>query len=455
MPGTKDETPAATTLTDDGGEITMATTPPTEPTAPTPPAMGERWALLLTPLATAFGLEIAALNGKLAEHVGEPKDESLELFSYVKDEALTGMANPKAPKALVAKAIADLRTALAPAPEPEAPVADPSVGTDFTTLLPSLPDDQSFLSALVDIDPLKVDEMVAVAGVRGMLAFDLGLDGIPKRVMQEVEAYAVTQGDQCPPIFYEVRRMLRRRAHADVLDAIKLPGGGKVGSDGIMDAEHQKQLVARMRPLVSGMHQFHTMVNGWMEAYAQASGNPLLLQQAIGQIFMGGKMGAMGMNPAVMAAMQEQPDIQPIIDAALAFNTEANRAFAGVYAHTAKGMAADYLMYTGLLQRPELPAAMGAANHRDMMKSKLKATIPPMYRQIEQQLSKYMLAMFRLGKVGPVDEDQSLGLIVALYRTGKLMNWDEVLRGKYSDSDESPSGDAFARPKGRGGPRAY
>ena len=184
--------------------VAGAAAPSTEPAAPTPPApptMGARWATLIGALAAGFGRTTENLNEQLATQVGEPKDENLELFGYVEDDALAMMADAKAPKARVAKAIADLRKALAPEPEP-APVATPSDGTDFTALLPSLPDDQSFLSALVDIDPLKVDEMVAVAGVRGMLAYDLGLDGIPKRVMQEVESYAVDQGEQCPPIFF-------------------------------------------------------------------------------------------------------------------------------------------------------------------------------------------------------------------------------------------------------------
>ena len=175
-------------------KVVNETNIPGEGVTPTAPATAASTTTASAPTAVAsdvraklaeYGADETVVN-KIIDELGV---ESIEELASLEVSDLTGVGM-KLAKAR--KMVSDLKT---PVPDTKAPAPTTVVQTQafqsqFESLLPSIPSDESWLNALKTGGILKVDQSSYIAAIRAALADRAGLYKIPEVLSKAMEAYA-------------------------------------------------------------------------------------------------------------------------------------------------------------------------------------------------------------------------------------------------------------------------
>lgn len=263
--------------------------------------------------------------------------------------------------------------------------------------LPAVPTDESLLKDLQIGGVLKVQETEIVAAMRALFADRFGLFDVDDRILDLIEARANEQDETLPPVYYDFQKALRRKAHADVLQALDIRGD-------FVTKKRKEEFLGKFRGVWAVLSDFQHVLDGWYDELMSTVGNPMNLLAAMA----GGSTGIAGIG------LNQLPDTSPIRDAAVGVINMINKMFAGAGIPVARALGADAVQLTQMLSKTELIAAIGATN-RDEMIRKLGLAVSPDMVRAETSAIRYVVGILRISTIG---DDQLASYIVALKNMG-------------------------------------
>lgn len=372
-------------------------------------ALPEKWLAYITPFATSIGKSAEEVATMLKPLVGDPGDQAIVLL---KDASLSPDADIKGvlagiPIAVANMAIKQLREVISVAPA--------TVAFGGSDVLPLVPTDESWLSAVCASGALKVEQSSVISAVRAALAHRAGLYEIPDLLSARMETFADENAEPVPPDFYEIRNQMTRRSYAEIFAALP-------GLNGSFVTEKRKsQLFSRIDAnLWPSIVSFQSQLKAWVESWQQGAANPAMMMSAI-MSMAGGGVGAM--PPGMMAP----PDTGALRDAADEFTNNINKVFAGTGVQIVSALAYDARQIKETLENQRLPSLIGAAN-RDQMLRQLGVEVSATYPRMETNLTKFVLGVMKIKDLAAGNEE--LQYFSSLYMLGAQIPWDQLNNGK-------------------------
>jgi hypothetical protein len=330
--------------------------------------------------------------------------ETLEDLYVLEVEDLT---NVGLKLAKARRLVSDLKKEQKATVMPEATTKAAAIPPALEMLLPSVPTDESWLTALKTGGILKVDESSYIAAIRAALADRAGLYNVPEALAKAMEKYADETEEQVDPTFYALRKSLTRRAYGDIFAAID-------GLDGSFITEGRRsEFLGRIRTtLWPAIAESYQALDAWYETRRSNLLDPSMLSASI--------VGAL--NGSSTVGMLPPPDTSPLHDAADTLVNSINRVFRGTGVQIVAALAYEANNIRNTLEDPRLPSMVGVKN-RELMLKKIGASVSSNYVRLEQNLVKYVLGFV---KHDTITSDAEVDYFVALWQLGSQINWSEL-----------------------------
>lgn len=338
--------------------------------------------------------------------------ESLDDCSSIVESDLTALGIPpvKARKIIAAfKAV--------PAPVvASAPVSTPVTAVNFDSILPSVPDETSWLSSLRAEGVLRVSPSTVIAAIRAALADRFGLYDVTKKILTAMERYVDETEEQVTSEYWAIRKQLTRKSYGDLFEAID-------GLDASFVTETRKQeLLSKINenvwPAIIG---FNDALASWQESWVQGSNNPGMMMNMMAMMAGGGAAGGM-LPPGAMSP----PDCGVLRDAAESVNTSLNRAFRGTGVQISAALAYEANQIKAVIENSRIPMMCGVAN-RELLLKKLGVAVPATYPRMEQNLTRFVTSILGVESVAAGNEE--LRYFSSLYMLGTQIPWNDLNRG--------------------------
>jgi len=381
---------------------TPAGTPDTPPTTPVE-AVAAPVDAIAARLAE-FGITDADTVGKIKGLGAETVDD----LSGLQEGDLTTVGVPvlKARKVIAG---------LTPAPVAPAPVSNGDATAAYDSVLPTCPDDDSWLNSLRSGGVLKLGQDTVISAIRAALADRFGLYDISKRLLAEMEEFIDVTEEQVTEEFWQIRDQLTKKSYGDLFAAIKGLNASYV-TEG-----RKKTLLARIdEAMWPSIISFNDQLQAWQEAWLQGGMNPAMMMGAMASLVGGG--GGAPMPPGMM----QPPDCGVLRDAALTVNDCINKTFRGTGVQITAALAYEANEIKKMLANPRLPMLCGMPS-RDLLLKKLKVDVPPTYPRMEQNLTRFTLGIMQCDRVAGGNEE--LQYFGGLFMLGSQIPWNE-LEGK-------------------------
>ncbi len=427
----------------DANEVNAsATSETTTPAAvTTAPRTSTLWQERIGAFAKSIGKPAEDVTKAFVELVGDADDDGLETLTDPEcctDQMITEALGVGVPPAKFKKAVKDLRGTAKPVATTTA--AKPAAASASLAMmaLPDAPTDETFLSALQVGGVAKMGATEVNAALRVMLAKQLGVYDLPEQLVELMEKRAEEQDEPVSEAFYDLQKQIGERKYGEILQAMGVSGR-------IMSEARKNKLLARMDGLWATLRGFHECTGGWQKQWQDRVINPGAMMANFSAMLGGGMV-------AGMPGMMDHPDVAPVIDAAAGVIDVFNKMFAGTGIPVARAMAQDSLRIKQLLEKPELPAAVGCTSREEMLK-KLGAAISADYVRLEKDLVTYVLAIMKLA-AGEVPPDHQPYYIVALQSRGTNIPWDRLIalkdtaksgKKRASSGETDADGKSFSR----------
>ena len=371
---------------------------------------GNEWLSYIAPFATAIGKTPEEVTEAVKALVGEPGPDAVALLSNEADTPLpellplfAGVATAKLRKAISAHLRkVQVTTAMG---------GDAKVATPSFDVLPTVPDDETWLAALKIGGELKAEKNTVIAGIRAALADRSGLFGIPDRLLELMEGQAVSLSEPVGKEFFELQELITTRNYAEIFAALKIDGRKYAA------ASRKRALVAKLdEHLWPALISFHGQLRAWNDSWQQSFGNPGAMAGLLTVALAGGRGGPVPPN------MVQPPPTDGIRDAADTVVNEVNRVFAGFGIPVAMALAYDAQCIKKALENPALPVHVGAAN-RDQMLKLLNVDVTADYVRLERNITRYALGIMEFPKV---TGDGELTYLATLLALGTQIPWDKL-----------------------------
>jgi hypothetical protein len=369
------------------------------------------WTDRITKFAEAVSVPVVEIEKVLTPLVGEPGDEALGYLSDVAavsdSDIKNALAEFKIPSGKLNAHLSKLRGEK-PVEEKNETVA---VTTSSLSILPIVPDDQSFLELLKTGGVLKVGTTEVLSAIKAALAQKVGLYKLPEKILDKMEVFAIAQEEPCGEAFYAMQKLVTEKKYGDVLSAIGVSGS-------YISESRKKDFFARLEAkLWPALNDFQKRLVAWQQAWMQGMSNPGMLMAAMTAKQSGGIL-----PPGMMAP----PDTAELQAAAEEVINEINRVFAGPGIPVARALAYDATRIMGILENKDLPAQTGSANKDQMIKD-LGVSVGADIVKTEQSLTRYTLAIMSLSKVAAGNDE--LIYLSAMIQLGSTIPWDKLVSG--------------------------
>jgi len=305
---------------------------------------------------------------------------------------------------------------------PEPADTEPTVSSDaIQSVLPPLPDDQSFLEMLRTGGVLKIDRTNVIAAMRAAIASNVGLFDLPSILMEKMEEFAVSQEEPLGEPFYALQKQLARRRYGDVLAAL--------GTSGTFVNEKRKtETLNKLNNLLwPALNGFNEQLKSYVNAWTQGAANPVALVAAL----IPSRGGKVVMPPGML----QPPDTAVLHDEAEAVINTINKVFAGAGIPVSRALAYDAMQIREVLEDASLPSTVGAAT-RDQMLKLLNVDVGADFVRLEQNITRFALAIMELSKIGEGDEE--LLYINAMFTLGASIPWGKLGSNVASGSGRNP-----------------
>lgn len=286
--------------------------------------------------------------------------------------------------------------------EPDRPAAPTMVS--FDSILPAVPTDEAWLTALKVGGVIKVEESTYISAIRAALASKIGIYAIPGKLAEELEKFAEENDEPVSTDFYALSKQLTRRSYADIFAAID-------GLDGTFVTEkRRKSVVQKIDQYVwpALANSYHQLVV-WRDAWTRGLDPSVMLYAMAGQPLPPG-IGAM-------------PDTGALRDAGDDIRNAINKALSGVGSTVVAAMAYDYLQIKKVLEDPSLPARIGAANREQMFK-KIGLTVESSVIRNEANLVRYAMSFVRADE--SLSADKESAYFSSLFMLGSQIGWNQL-----------------------------
>ncbi len=381
-----------------------------------PAVVPQAWIDYIGPFVSVIGKPIEEVNTALSAIVGDPGEQAIALL---KDANLTPDAAIKSafqgmPLGILNLAITKLRAA---------PVAATPVSFGGLDILPDVPTEQSWLSALRAGGALKVSQATVTSAIRATLAHRAGLYDLPAILVERIEKFADDNAEQVGTDFFALRKQLRKKEYAEVFEAIGIDG---LDGNYVTDKRKNDLFVRIDGDLWPAIVSFQGTLKGWVDSWQTQSNNPGLMMQNMMAIMSG------GVGAVPQAFMMQAPDTGVLHDAADGFNDVINKVFAGTRMPIASALAHEATQIVKTLENPALPGYIGAAN-RDQMLRMLGVEVAATYPRMEVNLIKYVMSVLKIKDLSAGPEEQQF--FVALSMLGNSIPWDQLGLGKRNRPD--------------------
>ncbi len=362
------------------------------------------WTERVGKFADAVGVDIEKITECLAGVVGDPGEEAL---GYLSDPKAT--PEPDLRKAFEALSIPSgkMNSHISKLRGEQPVVADANDKNSLHALsiLPSLPDDDSFIAMLRVGGELKVGKTEVLSAVKAGLAKRIGLYDFPATLLQKMEEFADKQEEPCAAEFFEVQKMLTEKKYGDILSIINV-------SRSFVSEARKKTFLAKLDEFLwDALKSFHTQLNVWQKTWIEGASNPAIIMMMMGNA--GG---------ALPAGMAEPPDTTPVRTSGEEVVNMINKVFAGPGIPVARAMAYDATTIIGIINEPKILAQAGYATKDQMLKD-LGIGIGSEMIRLEQNVTRYTLAIMSLPEVKADDE---LMYLTALVRLDGGIPWDKL-----------------------------
>ena len=282
---------------------------------------------------------------------------------------------------------------------------------NFDAILPSVPDDGSWLNALRTGGVLKIEQSTVISAIRAALADRFGLYNISKKLHDAIEEYVDVTEEQVGEEFWSIRKQLTRVSYGDLFSAIP-------GMDGsYVTAARKSQLLGRINENVwPSIVMFNQQLVSWQEAWMQGGMNPGMMMAALASF--GGGGGTM-MPPGMM----QPPDCGVLRDAAATVNDSLNKTFRGTGVQIAAALAYEANQVKKIIENPRIPILCGVPS-RDLLLKKLGVAVPATYPRMEQNLTRFVLGIMQVDRVAGGNEE--LQYFGSLYMLGSQIPWADL-----------------------------
>lgn len=352
--------------------------------------------------------------------------ESVDDLSSLQEADLTGIGVPTLKARKLVSALQNGKAAATPGVDMGA------AAVNIDTVLPSVPDDSSWLNALRSGGVLKIEQSTVISAIRAALADRFGLYDIPRKLVGAMEAFVEVTEEQVGEEFWQIRKQLTRKSYGDLFQAID-------GLDGSFVTDKRKnELLGRIdENLWPSIVSFNSALAGWQDAWVQGAGNPAMMMSAMASL---AGAGGVGMPPGMM----QPPDCGVVRDAAETVNDALNRTFRGTGVQIAAALAFEANGIKAMLENPRLPMLCGLPS-RDMLLKKLKVDVPATYPRMETNVTKFVLGIMQADKVGAGNEE--LQYFGTLFMLGSQIPWGDL---EQSSSFQDAVAHATKRPRGIG-----
>lgn len=404
-----------------------AKTPEVTPTPETPTPAATSAATATATAAAAPADPVAArltelgLNTEQVTAVKNLGAETVDDLSGLQEADLTGVGIPTLK---ARKLVKELKGS--GASSSSASTIDPSAAAmNMDAVLPSVPDDGSWLTALRAGGVLKIEQSTVISAIRAATADRFGLYDIPKKLVSAMEEYVDVTEDQVGEEFWQIRKQLTRRSYGDLFQAID-------GLDGSYVTDTRKnELLGRIRDhLWPSVLTFHESLQGWQEAWMQGAANPAMMMAAIASA---GSGGGFGMPPGMM----QPPDCGVLRDAAETVNDALNRTFRGTGVQITAALAYEANQIKTMIENPRLPMLCGYPN-RELLLKKLGVAVPAIYPRLETNLTRFVLGIMQTDRV-PAGNDE-LQYFGTLFMLGNQIPWEDLERNSFRGKSKRPRG---------------
>lgn len=411
-----------------------ATTDPTNPAVATDPAAAAVVADVVTPTSTSDALtaKLTELNvspefiKKIRDELGA---ETVEDLGELTADSLAQIGMKKIPASKLLKALAPTPVvAAAPTMNPAATVGFAG-NVSYEHLLPTVPDNVSWLRALCAGGVLKVDETTVISAVRVALAQKVGLFSILDRLVVLMEQFAEESEEQVDADFFKMRAKIVRNNYAELFSTIE-------GMDGRYVTEaRKKKLLGRIEQYFwPAVVEFQQQLKAWETTWSQGMANPMM---GIASFL---SMNNMGPGVAMPPGLMQPPDTGILRDCADAVADATNKVFAGTGVQIVSAMAYDASQISETLSNPKLHILVGAPNREQMLR-KLNASIPAIYPRLEANLSQFVLSILQA-------KDQTAGTDEARYFGGMCMLSNQINLSQLTDMGSNSSSNTGLTPIG-------
>lgn len=293
------------------------------------------------------------------------------------------------------------------APKPSAPTSDPQAAMD---ILPSVPEDASFLDMLKVGGVLKVEKVDVISAMRAAIASQVGLYNLPDRIMGKMEQFADEQDEPVGENFYRLQKLVASHAYAEVLTAIGVPGNF------VSDRRKNAMLTRLNEILWPSLQGFNQQLNAWSDSWAKGMANPAMALTFLALT----QTGTRGIMPP---GMLQPPETTGLRDEAEAVINKINKVFSGTGIPVARALAYDATRIKTVLEEPTLPSAVGATT-KDQMLKMLGVDVGADYVRLERNVTRFALAVMELPKLNAGNEEYAyLGALLTL---GLSIPWDKL-----------------------------
>jgi hypothetical protein len=361
------------------------------------------WEEYIKPFADAVGKTVEDVTAALKSEVGDPSDEAIEVLSNEEftpfDSLKNCLSTLDIPSAILRKNIKLLRKKVEP--------ADPMI--IGSSLLPSIPDDSSFLEALKVGGELKVGITEIISAIKATLAKKVGLFEIPSKLAQKMESFAETCEEPVGKEFLEVRNMVIEKSYAEVMSVLGIKGSF------VTESRKNTFLSKLESSLWIEVRSFYDQLSNWNYTWGETTNNPTILAHQIA-LMMGGDSG--GVAPAMM----QPPDTSVLKDAAEGLISVMNKIFSGFGIPIARALAYEAQRIKKILENDKLPSMIGAAN-REMMLRMLEADVASDYVRLERNMVQFIVAVMEYPKIAPNTEILYLSEMLKL---GSAINFNKL-----------------------------
>ena len=367
----------------------------------------DAWNERIGKFATAVGKTLEEVTEALKIIVGDPGDDALLILANKNAAPDTDISEAMKTLAIPTGKFKMHVEKLRGEPVITEAAASKSTSIQAMSILPEVPNEESFLVMLKTGGVLKVEITEIISAVKAAFAKSVDLYDLPKKLFKKIEDFAINQEESCGAAFYDMQKLITQNRYGDVLSVI--------GVDGKFVSEERKKVFFERldAKLFPALKNFHLALTTWQQAWMQGMANP----QALIIAMTAGQSG----NP-MPSGIMAPPDTAPVRASAEEVVNEINRVFAGTGIPVARALAYDATRIMRILDDPKLPAQVGATNKEQMLKD-LGINVGSEIVRTEQNIVRYTVSIMSLDHVAA---DSEIAYLAAMVQLGSSIPWDKL-----------------------------